>query len=190
MKLPSILSIKKPCQYFDRSCKTADRVTRFGKAPSDVNAIPSKVLPPIGKLVFYAIAQESRGTNLPVWLSDGTLAERCGVSRPSVVEMLRRLVKVGLLDKFGNPVRQIQGYQIKHSMFTEGSGRRGGARGDTEAQEPSKAAPASVTCPKCGKPRRGLLKVGWCRSCNSVRNTEKIARRVVREEIQKAEMTA
>jgi hypothetical protein len=89
LQLPSNLSIKKPCQYFYRSCKTADtptaRIREFGKAPVDVNAIPSKQLSPIGKLVFYALAAKSLGTNRTVWISDGAIALSCGVSRPAVI---------------------------------------------------------------------------------------------------------
>jgi hypothetical protein len=65
--LPSKVSIKKPCQYFYRSCKTADTqtatLTGFGKAPADVNAIPSQYLSSIGKLVFYALAAKACGTD-------------------------------------------------------------------------------------------------------------------------------
>jgi hypothetical protein len=96
--LPSNLSIKKPCQYFYRSCKTADtptaRIREFGKAPVDVNAIPSKQLSPIGKLVFYALAAKSLGTNRTVWISDGAIALSCGVSRPAVIAGLRQLFAV------------------------------------------------------------------------------------------------
>ena len=67
LPLPSKVSIKKPCQYFYRSCKTADTqtatLTGFGKAPADVNAIPSQYLSPIGKLVFYALAAMACGTD-------------------------------------------------------------------------------------------------------------------------------
>jgi hypothetical protein len=76
--LPSNLSIKKPCQYFYRSCKTADTLaatlSRFGKAPADVNVIPSKALSPIGKLAFYALAAKACGTNRTVSMSDGEIA--------------------------------------------------------------------------------------------------------------------
>ena len=81
--MPSKVSIKKPCQYFYRSCKTADTptatLTGFGKAPADVNAIPSRRLAPIGKLVFYALAAEACGTDRTVWMSDGAI----GASRIS-----------------------------------------------------------------------------------------------------------
>ena len=67
LPLPSKVSIKKPCQYFYRSCKTADTqtatLTGFGKAPADVNAIPSQYLSSIGKLVFYALAAKACGTD-------------------------------------------------------------------------------------------------------------------------------
>src|SRR5689334_21257129 len=55
VKLPSSLSSKKPCQDFYTSCKIPDRLNRFGKAPRDVNSMPSEMLPPTGKLVFYAL---------------------------------------------------------------------------------------------------------------------------------------
>ena len=62
LPLPSKVSIKKPCQYFDRSCKTADTptatLTGFGKAPADVNAIRSRKLSPIGKLVFLRLGDQ------------------------------------------------------------------------------------------------------------------------------------
>jgi len=119
--LPSKVSIKKPCQYFDRSCKTADTLAAtirgFGKAPADVNAIPSKSLSPIGKLVFYALAAKACGTNRTVWMSDGAIALRCGVSRPSVTAGLGQLLELGLVERVGSPVNQIQAYRICHRMF-------------------------------------------------------------------------
>jgi hypothetical protein len=87
--LPSNLSIKKPCQYFYRSCKTADTLAAtlrgFGKAPADVDSIPSNSLSPIGKLAFYALAAKACGADRTVWMSDGAIALRCGVSRPWVI---------------------------------------------------------------------------------------------------------
>jgi len=129
--LPSNLSIKKPCQYFYRSCKTADTPTAtisgFGKAPADVNSIPSRCLSPIGKLVFYALAAKACGTNRTVWVSDGAIAAKCGVSRPAVVAGMRQLLELCLVEKVGAPVNQIQAYRICHPMFNSNRDRDTGA---------------------------------------------------------------
>jgi hypothetical protein len=160
MKLPSLLSIKKPCQDFDRSCKDPDRSKRFGKAPADVNAIPSKLLKPTAKLVLYAMAEESKGTSRDVRLSDTVIAQRCGISRPAVIAGLRQLGGLGLIEKRGVPVKQIQAYRICHPMFSAG-------RAPKPVEQPAaKAKVDGVSCPKCGKQRPALLRVGWCRSCN------------------------
>jgi len=126
LPLPSKVSIKKPCQYFYRSCKTADTptatLTGFGKAPADVNAIPSRHLSPICKLVFYALAAKACGTDRTVWISDGAIARRCGVSRPSVISGMHQLLALGLVEKVGLPVNQIQAYRICHPLFGKTSG--------------------------------------------------------------------
>ena len=168
MTKPSLFSIKKPCQYFDRSCKNSLQVKTFGKAHNDVNAIPSKILTPIGKLIFYAFASEARGTRKTVWVSDSELALKCGVTRVSVVANRPRLVELGLMDKAGGLRGQVQGYRIVHPAFQESK----------EVAEVAAKVLEMKTCPNCHKQRRGLLRVGWCRSCNSVKTTEAIARRV------------
>jgi hypothetical protein len=52
-----------------------------------------------------------------------------------------------------------------------------------KAKRPSaeRAAPEKVKCPKCRKFCRGLLMVGWCRSCN----WKAKVRMIVREEVQR-----
>ncbi len=193
MKLPSLLSIKKPCQYFYTSCKNSLQVTRFGKAPRDVNSIPSKILSATGKLVFYAFADESKGTCEVVRISDGDLASRCGSSRPSVIAGRRRLVEIGLIEPVGEPVNQVQAFRILHPMFAKSAYRRGHVGIDPEVEAPKKERRVPVNCPKCFKVCRSVMKVGWCRNCNTRMNTEKLVRRVVHEEIEtitKAEESA
>ena len=41
-----------------------------------VNAIPSRRLSPIAKLVFYALATKACGTDRTIWMSDGAIARR------------------------------------------------------------------------------------------------------------------
>src|ERR1017187_3527849 len=164
LPLPSKVSIKKPCQYFYRSCKTADTqtatLTGFGKAPADVNAITSQYLSPIGKLVFYALATKACGTDRTVWMSDGAIARRCGVSRPSVISGMHQLLAVGLVEKVGLPVNQIQAYRICHPLFGKASGHT------VTSDLPSSSSPAPMALRSLRElPRSEERRVGKeCRS--------------------------
>jgi hypothetical protein len=167
--LPSKLSIKKPYQYFCRSCKTADTpaatLREFGKAPADVNSIPSKALSPTAKLVFYALATKACGTNRKVWMSDGAIALRCGVSRPSVIVGMRQLLELGLVERVGLPVNQIQAYRICHPMFGE-AGRHGS--GASNSPEKATISGASILlCAKCHRPCKRLTRAAYCRGCSA-----------------------
>lgn len=166
------------------SCKKPDMLRDFGKAPRDVNSIPSKILNPVGKLVFYAYADESKGTRRPVWMSDSVLAARAGVSRAAVIPAKLRLAELGLIEKVGAPTKekQVQGYRITHHLFSE---KAQASQEILTAKQPRRF----TLCSECGKLRPSVTKAGWCRSCNAVKNTERIARRVAREEIT-AEKTA
>lgn len=167
--MPSNLSIKKPCQSFYRFCKTADTPATvggvFGKAPADVNAIPSKSLSPIAKLAFYALAAKACGTNRTVWMSDGAIALRCGVSRPSVIAGMRQLLELGLVEKVGSPVNQIQAYRICHPMFGSARGHDSGASGFHD--KPEGAAASVLLCAKCHRPCRRLTKAAFCHGCSA-----------------------
>jgi len=166
--LPSKVSIKKPCQYFYRSCKTADTLTAtltgFGKAPADVNAIASRYLSPIGKLVFYALATKACGTNRTVWMSDGAIARRCGVSRPAVIAGMRQLLALGLVEKVGLPVNQVQAYRISHPMFGAGSGH---VKFADPTEQASPLASSVRACANCHRSCNRLTRAGLCRGCKS-----------------------
>jgi hypothetical protein len=169
LQLPSNLSIKKPYQDFYRSCKTADtlaaKLRGFGKAPADVNAIPSKSLSPTAKLVFYALAAKACGTNRKAWMSDGAIALRCGVSRPSVISGMRQLLELGLVEKVGSPVNQIQAYRIRHPMF--GTPRDHECCVSDLQDKPGPAALSVLRCAKCQRLCKWLTKAAYCRSCSA-----------------------
>ena len=165
----SNLSIKKPCQNFYRSRKTADtsdgNLGGFRKAPADVIAIPSKSLSPIGKLVFCALAAKACGTSRKIWMSDGAIALRCGVSRPSVIAGMRQLLELGLVEKVGSPISQVQAYRICHRMFRP---PRSGDPAASDVHDRSAGAAASLlSCAKCRRPCRWLTKAVYCRSCSA-----------------------
>ena len=167
--MPSKLSIKKPCQYFYRSCKTADTpaatLREFGKAPTDVNAIPSRALSPTAKLVFYALAAKACGTGRKVWMSDGAIALRCGVSRPSVIAGMRQLLELGLVERVGLSVNQIQAYRICHPMFGA-AGRHDSGASDFHKKADVSAA-SLLSCAKCHRPCKRLTKGAYCRGCSA-----------------------
>lgn len=186
MKLHSLLSIKKPCHYSNRSCTIFEQVVDFGKMPTDVLALPSKLLAPVGKLVFLAFAAESRGTNRSVLISDNELARRCGAGRGAIISARKQLEELKLIGKDGAPVDQVQPYKILHPMFAK-SPR--GAKEPDKIQEPTSSPrkkPMEI-CPNCGKLRVSLKPTGWCRNCEARKTTENIARRVCLEELAKVE---
>lgn len=97
-------------------------------------------------------------------MSDGAIALRCGVSRPSVIGAMRQLLELGLVERVGSPVNQIQAYRICHPMF-------GGAQSDDSGPRdvrdgPQGAAGAPLACAKCRRPCRRLTKAAYCRGCS------------------------
>ena len=98
-----------------------DDLQFFARASSSME-VRLTSLSPIAKLVFYALATKACGTDRTVWMSDGAIARRCGVSRPSVISGMHQLLAVGLVEKVGLPVIQIQAYRICHPLFGKASG--------------------------------------------------------------------
>ena len=115
--------------------------------------------------MFYALAAKACGTNRKVWMSDGAIALRCGVSRPSVIAGMRQLLELGLVERVGSPVNQIQAYRICHPMFGAARGHGSGASGFHG--NPEAAAALSLSCAKCHRLCRGLTKGGYCRDCSA-----------------------
>ena len=97
-------------------------------------------------------------------MSDGAIARRCGVSRPSVISGMRQLLDVGLVEKVGLPVNQVQAYRICHAMFGAGSGHVNAA-GIAEAASP--LASAVPACANCHRPCKRLTRAGICRGCKA-----------------------
>lgn len=187
----SLFSIKKPCQNLNRSCTKFVQVVDFGKMPRDVLAVPSKLLSPVGKLVFAAMAVESRGSLRTVVLSDGDLARCCGASRGAVISGRKQLEGLELIGKDGDPVEQVQPYKILHPMFAKaprhGTKTMPMSSPETMPEQPQFRKKPMEICPKCNKLRVALKPSGWCRNCEAKKTTEDIARRVCREELSKIE---
>jgi hypothetical protein len=116
-------------------------------------------------------------------IGERRLAKLSRVDRRSLREIISRLeeFKHVEVEKGGTKVRTW--YHLTSAIFA----KQAVAEPDSAA-EVAIAAPL-LTCPKCGKRVGGLLKVGWCRSCNWVVKMDPLVRRVVRQEIA-AEKTA
>ena len=116
-------------------------------------------------------------------IGERRLAKLSRVDRRSLREIIGRLeeFKHVEVEKGGTTVRTW--YHLTSPIFA----KQAVAESDSEA-EVTVAAPL-VTCPKCGKKCGGLLKVGWCRSCNWYVKMEPLVNRVVKRAIA-AEKTA
>jgi hypothetical protein len=87
-----------------------------------------------------------------------------GVSRPSVITGMRQLLALGLVEKVGLPVNQIQAYRICHPLFGKAPGRK------VTSDLPSGSNPAAMimrSCASCHRPCRRLTRAGICRGCQS-----------------------
>lgn len=112
------------------------------------------------------------------------LAEATGVDRRTMRRIIGRLLEFGYLE-----VAQKGKWRAKYRLISplfskEFSGKPsiGAESGDLDACLVTPKPPIKI-CPECHKKRRGLMSLGWCRSCNSVKKMEKISRRVVKEEL-------
>jgi DNA-binding Lrp family transcriptional regulator len=104
-------------------------------------------------------------------MSDGAIARRCGVSRPSVIDGMRQLEELGLVEKVRSPVNQIQAYRICHPMF--GAAREydsGVSEIENKPESTNKrqsAAMSPLKCAKCHRLSKWLTRAAYCRRCSS-----------------------
>jgi hypothetical protein len=76
---------------------------------------------------------------------------------------MRQLLELGLVEKVGSPVNQVQAYRICHRMFGGAQGDDSGARDVRD--KPEGGAGLLLACAKCRRPCRRLTKAGYCRGC-------------------------
>jgi hypothetical protein len=81
-----------------------------------------------------------------------------------VISGMRQLLEVGLVEKVGLPVNQVQAYRICHPVFGAGSGEANIA----DAAEPARplALPAGA-CGNCHRLCNRLTRAGLCRGCKA-----------------------
>ncbi len=114
------------------------------------------------------------------------LAEATGVDRRTMRRIIGRLVEFGHVT-----VKQSGKWRADYRLISPLFCKQFPVNAivDEQLEEIDVKKPVPKICPLCHKKRRGLMSLGWCRSCNSQKNMERIsektARRVVREEIGK-----
>ena len=164
MNLPSNSLYKETLSVFLQvGVKKPTGEPRFAMLPADV--LRRTDLSATAKIVLAAMAMESYSSG-KVSISHQAIATTAGVSRPQVLYCLKVLEGKGLIEADGTPVKQVQPYRLLHARLC--------ARSRREAV-PEVKGRSPVRCPRCGKSRQMLLKVGWCRSCGWELKVRKIA---------------
>jgi DNA-binding Lrp family transcriptional regulator len=123
--------------------------------------------------VYGAICVCLRGRSGSIDVSQQEIGEFLNLSARQVRRSIRRLSESGAL----KTRRQRGGPSIFEIAFVPAARKR-------VSQKAAGEENPAVTCPKCHKRCHGLLKVGWCRSCN----WKNKVRRIVREEMNGTEV--
>jgi hypothetical protein len=124
--------------------------------------------------VYNILAYYRSGPSVNV--GERRLAGACGISRRDFREVRDKLSNCGHLECVNEKGSRERGrYRLTSPTFAIPAFADVGV-------EIGFVAPM-VTCPKCGKRCGGLLKVGWCRSCNWFVKMDPLVRRMVRQEL-------
>ena len=129
------------------------RRSLWGKTVADVTSL--RTIPYSAKALFDAFSQHGKGREV-VALSQVQLAEAIGGDRGTVQVALAALERVGLIEKYGAPVDQIQAYRMMHPALL---------RRDAAAEIVVARKVQLSPCAKCRKPCVPSGKTGWCRGC-------------------------
>ena len=100
------------------------------------------------------------------------IAKYVGASRNPVLAGIKRLAGAGYLEIAQSPRRRAV-YTLTDPVFVKSGSVHESP--DSAAIDPLSSTP-TLHCPLCHDRCRGLLKVGWCRSCNWKKRVQKIVR--------------
>jgi hypothetical protein len=141
----------------------------FGKVPGKILTDPALTAVDIRVYGFLAFCERSGSATVGI----RRIAKMIHAVPRKVQESLRRLVSAGYVAKNSRLTGKRTIYRLGKATSNEGGKQE--VAGEVGQAEPR----IMVRCPECGQRRGGLLKVGWCRSCN----WGKKVRKIVREEI-------
>lgn len=129
---------------------------------------------PVSKVVFATMRMKSKGRG-GLTISHTALAIASGISRTHVLDSLKELENVKLIERDGGPIRQVQPYRIMCDQVVE----------EKEIAE----APVTVRkvqlrpCLKCRKQCVPSRANGWCRKCTADVHVTKVATRAAAIEV-------
>lgn len=123
--------------------------------------------------VYMEIAAAERGGHANI--GERRLAKLARVDRRSLRGVIARLVEFGHVEIEEQDAKVRAWYHLTSPRFA--------SLVTVPEIDPGCIKEALDTCPKCGKGCHGLLKAGWCRSCNWFVKMDPLVRRLVRQEI-------
>lgn len=86
-------------------------------------------------------------------------------SQPAIGDRcVNQLLKLGLIEKVGLPVGQVQALRVRHQMFGPADGRDSGV---SEVQDTPVGAATMLRGAKCHRPCRRLTRAAYCRACHA-----------------------
>ncbi len=131
-------------------------------------------------LVYFRSPKEWRSE-----IGERRLSEAAGIDRRSLRKSIPKLIKAGHINRtihgYDRSVYDIKNYLAELTPKSEKKSK--------SSDKKEKSAPVMKICGQCHRKVRGLGKTGVCRTCKSTANTERIARRIVQEEL-RGEKTA
>lgn len=126
------------------------------------NVFRSKAITPATKLVLAALGDAAWQSKTPGFAgaSHNSLAAMAGLSRTQVLESLKVLTAIGLIEKNGDPVHQVQQYRFLHPRMKV-----------KEAKDLSRLNKENLVpkprCSNCEKRSNTINQTGWCFSCRT-----------------------
>lgn len=164
-----------------------ERLRGFAMVPCDVLVDPRLNHSDIR--VYAVLAASRKGTAAS--LGTRLIARYGCMGQTLAVESARRLKACGYVDVTCGKNGGRAEYRLTSQYFAAAENHSIGVGLNESEERPaagvkSSQPPPVIHCPLCHNRCRGLLKVGWCRSCN----WEKKVRKVVHQEIAKTEKTA
>ena len=154
-----------------KSGRSTDPRSGFGRVPAEVRR--DRRLTHCDVHLYAELAGSERGGVANI--GERLLSKLVRIKRRSVRESMARLIQCGYVAVEQRNERCRAYYRLTDPIFS--------VPAFAEPAEPVSFVSPLITCPKCKKPCGGLLKTGWCRSCNWYVKMDGLVRRVVRQEI-------
>lgn len=133
--------------------------SRFAMIPWEVGSDPRLTHRDVR--VYFALAAARRGEIAKIGVR--RIAEGCHVGYRKIGLILSKLKTCGHVEFEADARGKRTKYVLTSPLFAT---KPGGLVADAESKRKVSGSREKVQCGRCGERCFGLLKVGWCRSCN------------------------